>query len=324
MGWRNLLKIHPACALFKPLPPDELAALGDDIRRNRLQERVKVIRDGEGYAVIDGQSRLDALELAVGPITVFESGGLRPNSRFFDLIELDGDPFDYVVSMNIRRRHLTGDQRRDLIAELLKRKPDQSDRQVAKQVGASPTTVGDVRADLEERGDVSILDTRRDAMGREQPAHRQPPEPPPHTDYPRHERVAPCPMPDMPLPAVQQPQARIEKLRMNLAEALGLIKDLSPRDLAADATKCDLLALAKLSLDARKLTAWYLELFGVVHVDGASKPGTDALAAEAIKVANKDLAARKTDKPTGKLTQADKILQAIAHHQRPESTRQRS
>jgi hypothetical protein len=29
MGWRDVLKVHPACELFPPLPPDELKALPD-------------------------------------------------------------------------------------------------------------------------------------------------------------------------------------------------------------------------------------------------------------------------------------------------------
>src|SRR6516164_8999495 len=47
-----------------------------------------------------------------------------------------------------------------------------SDRQIAETVKASPTTVGTVRAEMEAKGDVSKLDTRRDSKGREQPAAR--------------------------------------------------------------------------------------------------------------------------------------------------------
>jgi hypothetical protein len=91
MGWRDYLKIHPACEEFPSLLPDELRALGDDIKRNRLREHAKVIRDGDGYAVIDGRNRLDAFELALGEISVFEGSG-TPNRRFFDVIDLDIDP----------------------------------------------------------------------------------------------------------------------------------------------------------------------------------------------------------------------------------------
>jgi hypothetical protein len=83
-----------------------------------------------------------------------------------------GGPTAYVISANIHRRHLTAEQKRDLIAKLLKAQPEKSDRQIADTVKASPTTVGTVRAKMEAAGDVSKLDTRRDRKGRQQPASK--------------------------------------------------------------------------------------------------------------------------------------------------------
>jgi hypothetical protein len=54
MGWRDHLKIHPACNLLPAMTPEELRALSDDIKANTLQERAKLIRDGDGYEMIDG------------------------------------------------------------------------------------------------------------------------------------------------------------------------------------------------------------------------------------------------------------------------------
>jgi hypothetical protein len=73
-------------------------------------------------------------------------------------------------------RHLTAEQKRDLIAKLIKATPEKSNRQIAETVKVSPTTVGTVRAELEATGDVSKLDTRTDSQGREQPARKPRPE----------------------------------------------------------------------------------------------------------------------------------------------------
>jgi hypothetical protein len=82
------------------------------------------------------------------------------------------DPYTYVISANIHRRHLTVEQRRELIAKLLKADPSKSDRQVAGIVKASPTFIGKVRAEKEATGDVSTVDTRTDTKGRQQPARK--------------------------------------------------------------------------------------------------------------------------------------------------------
>src|SRR5262249_12056598 len=69
-------------------------------------------------------------------------------------------------------RHLTGEQKRELIAQQLKATPEKSDRQIAEIVKASPTFVGKVRAEKEATGDVSTVDTRTDTKGRKQPAKK--------------------------------------------------------------------------------------------------------------------------------------------------------
>ena len=82
----------------------------------------------------------------------------------------DSIPYAFVISANIHRRHLTAEQKRELIAKLIKATPEKSDRQIAETVKASPTTVGTVRAKMEAKGEVSKLDTRTDAKGVKQPA----------------------------------------------------------------------------------------------------------------------------------------------------------
>ena len=118
MSWRDEIKLHPACEVFDPLPQDELIALGEDIKAHRLQNRVRVLGlkpDPNGpnqYFVLDGRNRLDAIEAVGLKVKVFEGGSL--NNEFFEEVEGDVDPFAYVVSANIHRRHLTTRQKHDI------------------------------------------------------------------------------------------------------------------------------------------------------------------------------------------------------------------
>jgi hypothetical protein len=60
----------------------------------------------------------------------------------------DDDPFAYVVSANVHRRHLTTEQKREVVAALLKSRPERSDRATAAIAKVSDKTVGDVRSEL--------------------------------------------------------------------------------------------------------------------------------------------------------------------------------
>src|SRR5262249_39668335 len=91
------------------------------------------------------------------------------------VIVLDGrlvDPWKYAISVNIHLRHLAAEKKREVIAELLKAQPEKSDRHIAEQAKSNRTTVGQIRKALERAGDVSIVDTRTDTRGRQQPAKK--------------------------------------------------------------------------------------------------------------------------------------------------------
>jgi ParB-like nuclease domain len=181
-SWRDVLPVHPAADLFPPLKSDELRELGEDIKKNGLRE--PIILWAEDYAedpadtewqVLDGRNRLDAMEMVGLPVVVVKDRQLvrqprylvgRGDRRTSPVV----DPYEYVLSANIHRRHLTAEQKREIIAKVIKAQPEKSDRQIAKIAKASPTTVGTVRAKMEAGGDVSKLDTRTDTRGRKQPA----------------------------------------------------------------------------------------------------------------------------------------------------------
>jgi hypothetical protein len=178
-SWRSTLPIHPAAELFPRMPPDELRALGEDIIKNGLTSPIVLWQpDSKSPArLLDGISRLDAIEIATGSPVIVGAPSIMAGEHFLhcDKVIVLGksvDPYAYVISANIHRRHLTAEQKRELIAKLIKATPEKSDRQIAETVKASPTTVGTVRAEMETKGDVSKLDTRRDSKGRKQPATR--------------------------------------------------------------------------------------------------------------------------------------------------------
>jgi hypothetical protein len=183
MSWRDHLPVHPAAELFplmKDTDPEGLRKLADDIENNGLREFVDIYDDPElGLCVLDGRNRLDALEL-MG----WEKDGNERHS--YELPSADSrksfiglgrmmsegsnfDPYAYVVSKNLHRRHLTPEQKRELIAKVLKAKPEQSNRQVAEQVKVDHKTVGAERKRLEATGEIPQLKKTVGADGKRRP-----------------------------------------------------------------------------------------------------------------------------------------------------------
>jgi hypothetical protein len=180
-GLRNDLDVHPAAGLFPLMSPDELCALGEDIVKNGLTSPIVLWRASpEGQLqLLDGRNRLDAIELITGkPVEVGAPSLMAGEFLATDkVIVLDHrvDPWAYTISANIHRRHLTTEQKRELIAKLLKATPEKSNRQIAETVKASPTTVGTVRAEMESTVQIGQLPKRigKDGKGRKQPAQKR-------------------------------------------------------------------------------------------------------------------------------------------------------
>jgi hypothetical protein len=150
------LTFHPLAELFPLMEGEEFDALVADIKANGLCEPITLL-DGK---ILDGRNRYRACLAA----------GVEP-----DIIKGDGaidDPAAYVISANIRRRHLSAEQRRDLIAKLIKAQPEKSNRQIAKTAKVGDKTVGSVRRELEGRAEIPHVDKRADTKGRKQPAHK--------------------------------------------------------------------------------------------------------------------------------------------------------
>lgn len=102
---KNELKIHPAAELFPPMTEAEFLGLKEDIREHGQREDI-VVWQGQ---LIDGRHRLRACrELGIEP-------------QVAELMD-ETDPWQYVVSHNLHRRHLTTAQRAMVADKLASRK----------------------------------------------------------------------------------------------------------------------------------------------------------------------------------------------------------
>jgi hypothetical protein len=193
MSWRDHLAVHPAADLFPKLNDGDLVALGEDIKRNGLSSPVAIQIKKNGEAVLlDGRNRLDAME-RIGLRVRLEKG--KGNTGAWKLLaeeQLDGkwvgtslapkmgitvvvittDPIEYITSANVHRRHLMPGEKRDVVAALLKERPERSNLQTAKIAGVDDKTVASVRRDLEGRSELPNVAKTVDTMGRRQPTSK--------------------------------------------------------------------------------------------------------------------------------------------------------
>jgi DNA-binding Lrp family transcriptional regulator len=186
-SWRDVIAVHPAADMFPMMTPDELKALGEDIDKHGMRSPIVIWSppdEGDKREfLLDGRNRLEAAEL-LGLLAVDDHGRLclRKSGQLFEIRRkyysdrpgslYDADPYALAVSLNIHRRHLTADQKRQLIGKLLKAQPSKSNRQVAKMVGVSHPHVATVRAELEKSGDVETVTASIDTKGRKQPTRK--------------------------------------------------------------------------------------------------------------------------------------------------------
>jgi ParB-like nuclease domain len=135
------LEPHPFSSMFPPISDDDFTTLVADIKANGLLQPI-VVYQGK---ILDGNNRYRAICQGnnEGRFTVEEFKGDDAKARA------------YVISANIHRRHLSPEQRRVIIAALLKADPTKSNRQIADQTKTSHHTVEDVRAELVVGGQIA-------------------------------------------------------------------------------------------------------------------------------------------------------------------------
>jgi hypothetical protein len=94
---------HPAAKLMPLMGDAELRELADDIRASGLRTPIVLLAG----SILDGRNRHRACQLA----------GVEPQFSYVTTLEI-GDPFTYVASLNLHRRHLSESQRAMVGAKL--------------------------------------------------------------------------------------------------------------------------------------------------------------------------------------------------------------
>jgi hypothetical protein len=93
-------KFHPIADLFPFLEGPELEELAEDIKADGLRDKIVLYQD----MILDGRNRHQACGLA----------GIEPEYEPYN----GNDPIKFVISKNLKRRHLTTSQRAEIASEL--------------------------------------------------------------------------------------------------------------------------------------------------------------------------------------------------------------
>jgi ParB-like chromosome segregation protein Spo0J len=152
------MKYHPLADIFPLMEGEEFDQLVADIKANGLHQDILLHED----MILDGRNRYHACLAA----------GVEPRFVRTSWMDNPAEAAAYVISANIHRRHLTAEQKREVIANLVKAQPEKSDRQIAKATGVSHPYVAKVRDELEQSGDVETVTTSIDTKGRKQPKRK--------------------------------------------------------------------------------------------------------------------------------------------------------
>jgi hypothetical protein len=131
-SWRDLYPPHPCADVYPMIEESELAALEADIKANGLRAPVVLwpVKVDGPWLILDGRNRLEALarlgfEFPPDPRKeVLKAWGIElsatPSTSIFRIVPPGTDPAGFVISANIHRRHLTKEQRGELIVKTIK------------------------------------------------------------------------------------------------------------------------------------------------------------------------------------------------------------
>jgi hypothetical protein len=152
----KLLPFHPLADLFPLLQGKDFEDLVRDIEQNTQRQDIDIY-DGK---IIDGRNRARACQkLGMEP---------RYHERRFDS---EADIAAFIISQNINRRHLTAEQKRDMILRCADW--SKSDRAIAAEMKSNKNTVARLRKKVEEQETVPP-GTVQKRIGKDSKARKQP------------------------------------------------------------------------------------------------------------------------------------------------------
>lgn len=140
---------------------DEYRELKEDIARRGVMVPIEFDEHGD---VLDGHHRLKACEEL----------GIKDYPKVIRAGMTEEEKRTHARKLNMARRQLSQEQRRELIRQQLRETPEKSDRQIAAGLGVSDKTVGNQRREMERCAEIPHASTTVDTLGREQPRQRKP------------------------------------------------------------------------------------------------------------------------------------------------------
>ncbi len=142
-----------------PLPAEDAAALKANIAINGVLVPILVDED---YRIIDGNYRKKfADELGYDCPEIVQKGLAEEEKRIL------------ARALNLARRQLSQQQKREVIAGQLAETPNRSNRWISKALGVHHVTVASVRVEMESSGQISHCERLTGSDGREQPARAE-------------------------------------------------------------------------------------------------------------------------------------------------------
>ena len=145
--------------IMRPLTAQE----HDELKKSIIEHGQLVAIDCDEHGnIIDGHHRFKiCVELGMKPKKIVHVG------------MTEEEKVDFARQANLARRHLTQEEKRELVRKKLAETPEISDRQIAAELNVSHVTVGTQRDKMESIGQIDQCD-RKTSDGRVYPSQRKP------------------------------------------------------------------------------------------------------------------------------------------------------